>query len=255
MGSLTLDTAYIISFAILTISTIVSRLELVIISSLYVDSNTSKRELNQNVLKWKVFNYVILICSFFSGLLFFCNEHILFKFFFYLTAIGLIYSYSVKKTSKDGSDQIRVLAYFSFILCLLLDNEIGKVITIGSLGVQGLIAYTTSGLTKVFSKHWKKEDILIGSLGTYSYGTPNTLSFLKKSPLLEKLLSHLTTAAMLAIPICFFIPYQYPLLVALGCILVFHFSTAVLVGLNDFLFTFPLTYPGILILHSLIFSF
>ncbi len=255
MGILTLDHAYTISLSILIISTVVSRLELLIISSLYVDFAFSGRHTKYKELEWKLLNYVIMVCSFFSGISFMCKASMFFKFFFYIAAIGVIYLYSVKKTTKDSSDQIRVLAYFSFILCMVLDNETGKIITIGSLGVQSLISYTTSGLSKAFSKNWKSENILTNILSTYSYGISRTTIFLKKSPSFEKFLSRLTVATLLAIPVCFFIPYQYPLIVTLLGILIFHFFTAILLGLNDFLFTFSLTYPGILILHAFIFKY
>ncbi|MDO5979402.1 hypothetical protein [Flavivirga spongiicola] len=253
MNSLSLNDAYAISLTLLTISTIVSRLELVIMSSVYIDFSFPEIGLKRTELK--LFNYGIMICSFLSGILFYCKQHILFRIFFYLTAIGVIYLYSVKKTNKDGSDQIRVLAYFSFVLGMMIDNDLGKVITIGSLGVQSLISCTTSGLTKVFSKHRQNGTTLSDMFIAYSHGFAKTVNYLKKASSLQKFLSHVTTFAILAIPVCFFIPSPYPLIIILGITLLLHFFTAILLGLNGFLFTFPLTYPGILILHALIFKY
>ena len=255
MEFLTINSAYAITLIILLISTVVSRLELTKISSLYIDFIYPNINENHKEVKWKVLNYAILILSFLSGFAFFFNKIVLFKMFLVLTTISLIYSYIIRKIGKDGSDQVRVLAYISFTLCLLLDNEIAKLISVGFLGIQGLIAYTTSGLAKVLSKQWRKGNVLADILGTYSYGVPKVANFIKQYPFLEKTMSYSAIITMLAVPICFFIPYQEPLLIALICMFLFHFSTAILMGLNDFLFTFPLTYPGVLILHSSLFNY
>jgi hypothetical protein len=251
MISLSIELAYSISIFILFLSTIISSLELASIPKLYIDFVYPEIEIKNKRIKWNILNYTIIGLSIISGVMYLLDEVNYFRLFFILTTVALLYLNSIRRVGRDGADQIRVIAYLVFTLCLLLDNETGKLIVIGFLGIQALIAYATSGLAKLLSIHWRKGNVLADVLGTNSYGVPKIKDFLKKRPLMEKGLSYAAIATMIAVPICFFIPNQGFILVALLCMFLFHFSTAVLMGLNDFLFTFPLTYPGILILHSI----
>ncbi|MEM6816316.1 MAG: hypothetical protein AAF600_18305 [Bacteroidota bacterium] len=121
--------------------------------------------------------------------------------------------------------------------------------------MQVLLGYSTSGLVKVFSTYWRKGDVLSGILSTNGYGIPRFAITLKKSPVLEKSITYSAMAIMLLVPICFLLPYPEPILVSLFLVFSFHIGTAIIMGLNDFLFTFPVAFPGIIILHSMIFNY
>jgi hypothetical protein len=67
-------------------------------------------------------------------------------------------------------------------------------------------------------------------------------------------MSHAAILTMLAVPISFCLPFQMPLACALVTMFFFHGATALLMGLNDFLVTYPLSYPGIWLLHNYLFN-
>ena len=136
-----------------------------------------------------------------------------------------------------------------------MPGDYEKLIPMLFVGLQVLIAYTTSGLAKISSPYWQKGNVLADVLQTYSYGIPKFAQMLKENPRIEKAMSHFAIAAMLAVPLTFLLPYQVPLMIALVVIAGFHLSTSVLMGLNDFVYTFPLAYPGVLLLHATIFNY
>ncbi|UTW62800.1 hypothetical protein KFE98_01185 [bacterium SCSIO 12741] len=255
MDFLTLQWAYTLTLGFLILSTTLSRLELIGISSLYLDFVYPSLASKNKLLKWRILNGLTLLFSVLTGAFFLGDQLLLFKLFLVLTTITLLVTYLKRKIGKDGADQIRVLSYLALSFCLLIDFETGQLIAVVFLGVQALIAYTTSGLAKVASTHWRKGNVLADILGTYSFGVPGVKPFLKNHPVLEKIASYGAILTMLAVPVCFFIPQPEPLLVALMGMFCFHLATALLMGLNDFLVTFPMTYPGVLILHSFIFSY
>jgi hypothetical protein len=74
-------------------------------------------------------------------------------------------------------------------------------------------------------------------------------------PLLERALSYSAIAAMLAVPLAFCSGNQTALLAGLGGMLVFHASTSLIMGLNDFLYTFPLAYAGAILGQRLLYGF
>lgn len=250
--NLTVNTAYTISVYILLVSTFVSTLELSSIPALYLDFVYPSIKVKNKYSRWRVFNYVLLSLVLLAFLFFSFGEIKYFKITFLLITGGVFYLYKVRTVSKDGADQMRLLALLSFSLCFLVENEKGMLLSVVFVGAQVLIAYATSGIAKLLSPSWRKGNLLSGILSTYSYGIPGISLFLKKHPVIEKLVSHSAIITMILVPVCFFIPQPEFIYISLCCIFLFHFSTAVLMGLNDFLLTFPLTYPGVLILHGIV---
>ena len=147
---------------------------------------------------------------------------------------------------------MRLLTFLSFSICFLIESRLGMLLSVSFVGAQALIAYATSGIAKLRSIHWRRGNLLSDILGTYSYGIPKVSGFLKNHSFLEKMASYSAIATMISVPICFFMPNPEYLYISLSCMFLFHFATALLMGLNDFLLTFPLTYPGVLILHGLL---
>jgi hypothetical protein len=180
---------------------------------------------------------------------------VIYKVLFVTLTTAIFYSYRIRTVGKDGSDQMRLLSMLSFSVCFLLEDNYYKLVPMLFVGVQTLIAYATSGLIKATSSYWRKGNVLSGIFQTYSYGIPKFAQMLREKPRVEKLMSYSAIATMLAVPFTFLIPFQEPIIAALVMMFGFHFFTAVLMGLNDFLYTFPLTYPGILLLHSFIYNY
>ena len=249
-----IDSAYKISVIILLLSTLISSLELMSIPRVFVDFVYPTTNIKEKYRLWVMVHLLQGILALVTGFVFYFSFNIYFHIFFVALAALTLYSYSIRTAGKDGSDQLRILALLAYSLCFLLNNENGRLIALLFTALQVLISYTTSGLVKIFSSHWRKGNVLSGVLSTYSYGIPAFSKKLSANPVLEKVMTYFAIFSMFAVALSFLVPYQTPLLIALAMILGFHFSTAILMGLNDFLFTFPLAYPGILLLHSLIYK-
>jgi hypothetical protein len=254
MQYLTVDLAYKISIFMLLLSSLISALELIRIPKLFIDFVFPRTNLKDKYTNWLIIHIIQAILVLLTFYCFINNYVGWFKICFVLLTAITLYSYRQRKTGKDGSDQLRILTLLSYSLCFLLDDENRQLVSIYFTGMQIVIGYTTSGTVKLLSKYWRKGDVLSGVLSTYSYGVPRVSIFLKNNPLVEKTVSHSAIMIMLAVPITFLLPYQAPLLIVLGLALCFHISTAILMGLNDFLYTFPVGYPGVILLHSLIFQ-
>jgi hypothetical protein len=178
----------------------------------------------------------------------------LFKILFALLSLSHLYSYVKRKIGRDGADQVRLLSFLAFSLCFLASGEWVKILPLFFIGGQLLILYATSGAIKLGSVHWRKGNVLADILGTHSFGNGKVAAYLKKHPNLEKLFSHSAIGAMLFVPLTFLLPLQPLFLLALACIFMFHISTALLMGLNDFLFTIPLMYPAVFYLYKVVHS-
>jgi hypothetical protein len=170
-----------------------------------------------------------------------------------LTGVNL-YIYTIRKVGKDGADQMRILGLVYNSLCLVTFSPHAETIVLCFLGAQVIIGYATSAIVKLSSPHWRKGLVLAEIMGTYSYGVVRFSAFLKKHEFIQKMCTYGAIASMLSVPIAFFHPDIIYVVIALGIMLFFHFQTALLMGLNDFLFTFPLAYPGVILLHNLVFG-
>ncbi|MGK4568063.1 hypothetical protein [Flavobacterium sp. 3HN19-14] len=245
---------YKISVTILLISGFHCGAELLGIPEKFLDFADPSTDRKNKYSKWLVIHGLQMVLALAALTTLLLSEISIFRIFFVLLTFINLYSYLIRSIGKDGSDQLRLISYLSFSLCFLLEEHTGAAISLYFAGCQVLLAYTTSGLLKLLSPYWRKGDVLAGILGTYSFGSPNFSKLLLAHPRLEKILSHAAIFTMLSVIIAFFLPYDMPLYIALAMIFSFHFGTAVLMGLNDFLFTFPLGYPGIILLHEALYS-
>lgn len=247
---------YVISLVTILFSTLISVLELSTIPNHYFNFIYPQiNELNLNKNKWLKIHLLQIIAIVITVVFFFSKIDMLFKISFLALTMLTLYSYVNRTAGKDGADQLRMLALLVFSLCFLLNANFERIVPLCFLGAQVVLGYTTSGIAKLISPYWRKGDVLHLIFGTYSYGIPKIAKYIKAYPKIEKIMSYSAVFVMLAIPITFLIPNQYAILIALGVIFSFHFATAVLMGLNDFLYTFPLTYPGVILLHGLIHNY
>lgn len=247
--------SYTISVSILLLSCLVSALELVRVPSIYLDFVYQSTKVEAKMLKWRCIQFSQASLSILAFLAFNFNYGVIFKILFLCLTVINLYSYLERVTGRDGSDQLRLLTLLSFSLCFLLEDNVGQLFSMIFIGTQVLIGYATSGIVKMLSSYWRRGDVLNHILGTYSYGIPKVADFLRKYPKIEKILTYGAIFTMVFVTISFFLPFQNLLIASLLMMFCFHAATAILMGLNDFLITFPLAYPGILLFHSYIFNY
>lgn len=244
---------YLISVTLLLISCILSAFELISVPNSFINFVFPSTKVKNRIRVWRLSNIGQLLLSFLALYTLYSKLEWAFIGIMILLALLNLYIYTIRKVGKDGSDQLRILALLTTCLCFGADKSMGEAIVLCFLGAQLVIGYSTSGIVKLSSPYWRGGLVLAEVLGTYSYGIAPVGAFLKKYPMLEKTCSYGAIASMLSVPVCFFIPNIGFLYLSLAVMLLFHFMTSLLMGLNDFLFTFPLAYPGIIVLHRLIF--
>jgi len=135
MVSLSIDFAYSISVTILLLSTILACLELASITDMYLDFVFPEIDIPNKKMKWKVLNYFLVIIAILSGIFHHLSEEVLFKVFFTINKFTLTCLFSIRKISKDGSDQIRLISCLVITLCLFLEVRNGKLIPMLFIGM------------------------------------------------------------------------------------------------------------------------
>jgi hypothetical protein len=245
---------YILSVTMLLLSTFVSATELASIPSLYLDlvfpgtGRISKRTIWLGLHLFQCFFAVLTWLALNFG------DRDYFRYCFLLLGAAVAASYWLRTAGKDGADQLRLLSFLAYSIGFLLDGKNQERIPMYFLGAQIIIAYATAGTVKMFSEYWQNGDVVSRILAGYSYGWPRIGKFLSAHPLLDRTCTYSPIAMMLLVPAAFLLPFQTPLLVALGLTFCFHLGAAIFMGLNDFVVTFSSAYPGLILLHAWVVS-
>jgi hypothetical protein len=146
---------------------------------------------------------------------------------------------------RDGSDQMTVLIFGGMWLALVVPTHPG-VLALWFVALQSTLSYCVAGFAKIGSRVWWNGDAIVGILGTRAYGLPEAL----RAPVMGWL-------PWVARPLCwsvmmfectFWLVWFLPppaALALLGVGVLFHVGTAVLMGLNTFLWAFTATYPAL----------
>ncbi|HTD58196.1 MAG TPA: hypothetical protein VK672_04820 [Solirubrobacteraceae bacterium] len=158
--------------------------------------------------------------------------------------------YMRNQLGLDGSDQMMLVVCTGVAIALLVPDHGAQVLAIDYMAAQLLLSYAVAGVAKAISPSWRSGRAITGILSTIGYGSPPVGAFLKRH-------SPLALAACWSVIV---FECSAPLLILLGTPgalaiiavgLGFHVSIALLMGLNNFLWSFGATYPALLFLaHS-----
>ena len=117
--------------------------------------------------------------------------------------------------------------------------------SLGFIGLQSILSYVTAGVYKAVAPSWRSGSSLTLVMSTKSYGRPDLSGLLVRNPPISRTLSVILIAFECLFFLVLFIgPY--------GCLgfliagFVFHFLNAAIMGLNNFLWAFTASYPGVL---------
>jgi hypothetical protein len=145
----------------------------------------------------------------------------------------------------DGSDQLTNIIMLTICIAMLPGlSGSGKTIAICFIAFQAELSYVTSGAYKFISPGWKNGDYLRDILSTASYGNKYAKKFFDSIPISYIIGSFCIIFGELLFGLCFLFPPDL-CLVTLAIGILFHFSVALIMGLNTFLWAFVSTYPAI----------
>ncbi|WP_405833257.1 MULTISPECIES: hypothetical protein [unclassified Streptomyces] len=140
---------------------------------------------------------------------------------------------------RDGADEMLLLLIVGLTVAFLVPSQPAKVIAVLFVCAQLTLSYFVAGLSKLRSRAWMREGVLGGILCTEAYGRiPQLGRWMRSHRRLDHAGGLVVVALEVAYPAVLVLPPLYAsawLLAMLG----FHFATAIVMGLNTFLFVFP----------------
>ncbi len=149
----------------------------------------------------------------------------------------------------DGADQMSFLVLTTFTICFTFITD-SRVHTIGVVFVaaQLILSYIISGGAKLISTEWRNGTAVQGILSSYTYGTEFTKVLFNKSLFLSRIMCWMVVAVELLFPMAlFFTDTVFYSAVIMGILL--HLSIGVVMGLNDFVWSFLAAYPSLIFIY------
>ena len=250
-----METLYNYTCILLGICSIVNGLELLSLRKFRLQIITQSVDLKfSNFIKVNIFLILQVSFSIFLIASILSESYLLTKIFLWFVFLLIGYTYIIKTIGRDGSDQLRLICFGILAFCSLLDKESSYHYALIFISLQVIISYFTSGMCKLMSSYWRQGDALANILNNYTYGSENFATTLKKHKNINKILTYSPILFMITFPFCFLIPEIDVLLISLSLMFTFHLGTSLLMGLNDFILTFPATYPCLIGFHIIIYG-
>jgi hypothetical protein len=147
--------------------------------------------------------------------------------------------------SNIGADQLSNIVFIALSISYL--GSPGGAIKLFSfvfIACQALLSYFTSGLFKLLEPDWRNGTFLKGILSTMAFGSPMLKSILDRSPGLYRVISLALIIWEVIMAGCLFYSIKV-VSILLGIGVLFHFSIAIVMGLNTFFWAFIATYPSL----------
>lgn len=152
----------------------------------------------------------------------------------------------------DGAEQMAAIVLISGVAAAPgWPGEARVTIAVLFVAAQIVLAYATSGIAKLISPVWRDGSGLTGILSTVQHGTPRLGRWLWTHRSIAITLSWSVMVWESTFPFLMVCPEPVVLLV-LACGLMFHLSCAALMGLNGFIWSFPATYPCVLVASQMV---
>lgn len=145
----------------------------------------------------------------------------------------------------DGADQMALLILLTVLICSVFVTD-AAVMRVGLwfIALQLALSYFVSGFAKLLSREWRGGLALRGILSTYTYGTRFSRQLLTRFRPLSLIGCWAVIGTELILPLALVLD-GVPLLVLMGLGLAMHLGIAVVMGLNDFVWSFGAAYPAL----------
>ena len=169
-----------------------------------------------------------------------------------VTAIVAVTSICIALRSPfglDGSDQMATFIFTNLTLARLLPVPLVSSMFLWVVALQSCLAYFTAGVAKLVSEQWRSGSAISGISATQIYGSSFAASLVADRQRICLLLAWSVILTECVFPLCLFTPLRLALLLLAGGAF-FHVMSAVVMGLNTFIWSFVATYPAILWCHA-----
>jgi hypothetical protein len=150
----------------------------------------------------------------------------------------------------DGAEQMTTLVLAATLLAVLPHTSEARIhLAVAFIGAQATLSYVTAGIAKLLSPVWRSGAALPVIMGTEIHGHPRVASALAHWRRSAAVLGWSVIAFECLFPLLIIGP-SWLAIAALILGLIFHAGCAATMGLNNFLWAFPATYPCVLVLAS-----
>jgi hypothetical protein len=155
------------------------------------------------------------------------------------------------KFGLDGADQMILVACTAVAAALLLPDPAARELALYYLAAQLLLSYAAAGAAKAVSPTWRSGRAIPGITSMISYGSPRVGALLGRHSGCARVLCWSVIAFECAAPALILAGTPGAVAIIAGG-LTFHIATAVVMGLNSFLWSFASAYPALLyVAHQL----
>lgn len=145
---------------------------------------------------------------------------------------------------NDGADQMMLIVLIPATLARWTGQPRAITYALWFIAMQCCLSYLTSGIAKVKGKSWRDGTGLTGVLSTRTYGIPALARLFRSVPALATASSWAIILTEIGFPVILIAPPSWvPWILAGG--FSFHLATAIVMGLNAFVWSFGAAYPAL----------
>ena len=157
-------------------------------------------------------------------------------------------------SGMDGAEHLMTSTSLALGATYVLESTIVLEAALVFVATQALLEYASAGWTKLSDwRGWARGTYLRQVFLSSNYGHPRVAELVKAHPTLGGVLSIAMIAVEIAVPGALVLPAPMAEILLLA-VLAFHIATAVIMGLNTFVWAFAATYPAILHCRHLLLS-
>lgn len=149
----------------------------------------------------------------------------------------------------DGADQMASIVLIALWFYYLTNDTRLRSTAITFIALQLILSYITAGVAKLLSQEWRNGSAISGVLRTRAYGTPRIAEFIQQRQQLARAICYSVIAFECLGWVCIFGGPRW-CVGFLACGAAFHLVTALLMGLNAFLWSFLSAFPAVLVLSQ-----
>ena len=158
---------------------------------------------------------------------------------------GLAASFALSLMSPlgtEGSDHMVPVLLLGLGAAALLNDAPGHAIGAWFIALQACLAYSASGIAKLFGVEWRRGTALATIMSTGWGASPRVGSAFTGHAWLSKAVSWSTVGYEVLFPLVLFVPAPMAIAILAGGVLL-HLGIALTMGLNVFFWAFVATYP------------
>ena len=144
----------------------------------------------------------------------------------------------------NGGDAMAKLIMLTGSICYLSNSDFVIEISVYFIAFQMIVAYSTPGWFRIFDSSWHNGTKILGVMRTESFGRESVWKLLSRNPRFTRFVSSSIAIWEALFVLYLLLPPEF-LLLSLAIGIVFHYTNAVVMGLNIFIWSFIGSYPSI----------